>query len=61
MRQEAFANTFIHLDSQPQSAVDPVVLLLRAGQPEVKAESEVGQLSRELALPVELAIVVQKL
>ena len=44
MRKEAFANTFVHLDSQPQSAVDPVTPLLHAGQPEAEAESEVGQL-----------------
>ena len=37
---EAFANTFVHLDSQSQSAVDPVMLLLDAGQPEVETESE---------------------
>ena len=57
MRKEAFANTFVHLDSQSQSAGDPVTLLY-AGQPEAKTESEVDQLTRELALPVELAIVV---
>ena len=39
LRKEAFANTFIHMDNQPQSAVDPVTLLLHAGQPEVEAES----------------------
>ena len=58
MRKEAFANTSVHLDSQPQSAIDPVALLLHAGHLEAEAESEVGQLSRELALSVELAIVV---
>ena len=40
--------------------VDPVVQLLHAGQPEAKAESAAGQLTRELALPVELAIVAQR-
>ena len=39
MRKEAVTNTFVHLDSQPQSAVDPVALLLHTGQPEAEAES----------------------
>ena len=43
LRKEAFANMFVHLDSQRYGAVDPVTLLL-PGQPEVEAESEVGQL-----------------
>ena len=38
--------------------VDPVAQLLHAGQPEAEAESAAGQLTRELALMVELAIVI---
>ena len=38
---------------------DLVTLLSHAGQPDAEAESAAGQLTRELALPVELAIVVQ--
>ena len=38
--------------------VDPVAQLLHAGQPEAEAESRAGQLTQELALMVELAIVV---
>ena len=33
--------------------------LLYAGQPEAEAESEASQLTRELALPVELAVDAQ--
>ena len=35
-----------------------MTLLSHAGQPDAEAESAAGQLTRELALPVELAIVV---